>query len=169
MVRHRDHGNTDQRNCLLFAGCFTSQQHASVSLERICSDKFMRCHTEIQVADQTVYLTQLQYTDTKPTSPSADPIMPGVWQGRHFSANFEVTGMTCPGKIPRCERELTPRSSTLMTDTLTSRSVRKRTKEGRRARRNREKRGMLSYTPEILAQGFYLCHGAQTTTRKLRR
>ena len=30
-------------------------------------------------------------TDTGPTSPSTDPIMPGAWQGSHWSANFEVT------------------------------------------------------------------------------
>ena len=35
----------------LFVGCLTSQQHASVSLGRICSDNFMCCHTEIEVAD----------------------------------------------------------------------------------------------------------------------
>ena len=34
------------------------------------------------------YLTQSQYTDTGPTSPSADPIVPGAWQGSHWSANF---------------------------------------------------------------------------------
>ena len=69
-------------------GCLTSQQHASVSQGRICSDNFTCCHTEIEVADQTFYLTQSQYTDTGPTSPSADPIMPGALQGSHWSANF---------------------------------------------------------------------------------
>ena len=49
---------------------------------------FTRCHTEIEVADQTFYLTQSQYTDTGPTSPSADPITPGAWQGSHWSAKF---------------------------------------------------------------------------------
>ena len=73
--------------CLL-VGCLTSQQHASVSQGRICEDDCMCCHTEIEVADQTFYLTQSQYTDTGPTSPSADPIMPGAWQGSHWSANF---------------------------------------------------------------------------------
>ena len=58
----------------LFVGCLTSQQQASVSQGRICSDIFTCCHTEIEVADQTFYLTQSQYTDTGPTSPSADPI-----------------------------------------------------------------------------------------------
>ena len=48
--------------CLL-VGCLTSQQHASVSLGRICSDNFTCCHTETEVADQTFYLTQSQYTD----------------------------------------------------------------------------------------------------------
>ena len=47
-------------------GCLTSQQHASVSQERMCSDKLKCCHTEIEVADQTFYLTQSQYTDTGP-------------------------------------------------------------------------------------------------------
>ena len=81
-------------------GCLTSQQHASVSQGRICSDNFTCCHTEIEVADPTFYLTQSQYTDTGPTSPSADPITPGAWQGSHWSANFEVTGMTRPRKNP---------------------------------------------------------------------
>ena len=43
---------------------------------------------EIEAADPTFYLTQSQYTDTGPTSPSADPITPGAWQGSHWSANF---------------------------------------------------------------------------------
>ena len=72
--------------CLL-VDCLTSQQQASVSQGRICSDNFTCCHTEIQVADQTFHLTQSQYTDTRPTSPSADPITPGAWQGSHWSAN----------------------------------------------------------------------------------
>ena len=37
---------------------------------------FTCCHTEMEVADQTFYLTQSQYTDTRPNSPSADPITP---------------------------------------------------------------------------------------------
>ena len=75
MERERD------RVCL-FVDCLTSQQHASVSQGRICSDNFTCCHTEVEVADQTFHLTQSQYTDTEPTSPSADPISPGAWQGR---------------------------------------------------------------------------------------
>ena len=73
----------------LFVGCSTSQQQASVSQRRICSDNFTCCHTEIDVADPTFYLTQSQYTDTGPTSPSADPITPGAWQGSHRNDNFE--------------------------------------------------------------------------------
>ena len=72
----------------MFVGCLTSQQHASVSQGQICSDNFTCCHTQIEVSDQTFYLTQSQYTDTGPTSPSADPITPGAWQGSHWSANF---------------------------------------------------------------------------------
>ena len=64
---------------LCVVGRLTSQQQASVSLGRICSDKFTFCHTEVEAADQTFYLTRSQYTDTGPTSPSADPITPGAW------------------------------------------------------------------------------------------
>ena len=84
VVRDRHRGGVV---CLL-VGCLTSQQHASVSQGRICTDNFTCCHTEIEVADQTFYLTQSQYTDTGPTSPSSDPIMPGAWQGSHWRANF---------------------------------------------------------------------------------
>ena len=91
---NRKEGETDRRNvrqtqrhCLL-VGCLTSQQHASVSQGRICSDNCTCCHTEIEVADQTFQLTQSEYTDTRPTSPSTDPITPSAWQGSQWSANF---------------------------------------------------------------------------------
>ena len=45
-------------------GCLMSQQYAIISQGRICTDNFMCCHTEIEVADPTFYLTQSQYTDT---------------------------------------------------------------------------------------------------------
>ena len=89
-----------QRVVCLLVGCLTSQQHASESQGWICSDSFTCCHTEIEAADQTSYLTQSQYTDTGLTSPSADPITPGVWQGSHWSAHFLVTGRTRLRKIP---------------------------------------------------------------------
>ena len=88
----------------LFVGWLTSQQHASVSQGRICSDNFTCCLIEIEVAHQTFYLTQSQYTDSGPTSPSTNPITPGAWQGSHWSANFEVTGMTQPRKNPGASR-----------------------------------------------------------------
>ena len=61
--------SSDFTVCWLLA-CLTSQQHASVSQGRICTDNFTSCHTEIEAADQTFYLTQSQYTDTGPTSPA---------------------------------------------------------------------------------------------------
>ena len=97
---HHVHENKLSTSVCLFVGCLTSQQHASVSQGRICSDNCTCCHTEKKVADPTFYLTQSQYTDTGPTSPSADPITPGAWQGSHWNANFEVTGMTQPRKNP---------------------------------------------------------------------
>ena len=82
---------TSQQHASVSQGriCLTSQQHASVSQGRICSDNCTCCHTEIEVADQTFYLTQSQYTDTGPTSPSADPISSGIWQASYWSAVFK--------------------------------------------------------------------------------
>ena len=69
------------RACL-FVGCLTSQQHASrISRTDLLMIFFTCCHTETEAADQTFHLNQSQYTDTGPTSPSADPITPGAWQG----------------------------------------------------------------------------------------
>ena len=58
----------------------------------------MYCHTEIEAADQTFYLTLSQYTDTGPTSPIAETITARALQGSHWGTNVEVTGTTPPGK-----------------------------------------------------------------------
>ena len=71
----------------LLDGCFTSQKHSTVSQGRICSHKCACCHTERKDADQTFHLTQSQHTDLWPTSPSAESITPGAWQGSHFSSH----------------------------------------------------------------------------------
>ena len=110
---------------LLFVCCLASQQHARVSQGRICTDNFSCCHTETEVADQTFYLTESQYTDTEPTSPSADPITPGTWPGSHWSANFEVTGMTRPWGKSRRKRDSNPGSSALEAEALTTRPTRR--------------------------------------------
>ena len=108
----------DSQSWLL--ACLTSQQHASGSQGRICSYSCTCCQTEIEVADQTFHLTLSQYTDIGPTSPSADPVTPVAWQGSHWSASFEVTGMTRPRKIP----DSNPGSSSLDADALTTRPSR---------------------------------------------
>ena len=59
-VRGRERGERERVGCLV--GCLMSQQHASVSQGRICTDDFTCCHTEIEVADQTFYLTQSQFS-----------------------------------------------------------------------------------------------------------
>ena len=109
----------------MLVGCLTSQQQASVSQGRICSDKFTCCHTEIEVADQTFYLTQSQYTDTGPTSPSADPITPGAWQGSHWSANFLSHWYDSTLKKSRRKRDSNPGPSALEADALTTRPTRR--------------------------------------------
>ena len=111
------------RGVCWLAGCSMSQEHASVSQGRICSDNCTCCHTEIEVADPTFHLTQSQYTDTRPTSLSTDPILPDAWQGSHWSATFLFTGMTRPGKSRR-KRDSNPGSSALEADALTTRLTR---------------------------------------------
>ena len=74
-----------------------------------------------EVADQTFYLTQSQYTDTGQTSPSADPKTPSAWERIHLSA--KVTCMTRSGKIPS-KRHSNPGSSALEADALTTRPTR---------------------------------------------
>ena len=85
---------------LKFFCCLTSHQHASVPQRRICSDNFTCCHTEIEVADQTFHLTQSQYTDTRPTSPSIDPNTPGAWQGSTGVPIFKSLVWLDPQKNP---------------------------------------------------------------------
>ena len=77
-ANHLEQESNRQRFVCWLAGCLTFQQHVSVSQGRICSDNFTCCHAEIEVAGQTFYLTQSQYTDTGPASPSAEPIIPGA-------------------------------------------------------------------------------------------
>ena len=105
---------------LLLLGCFTSQQHASGSQGRICSDNCTYCHTEKEVSDQTFSLTQSQYTVTGPTSPSTDPITPGAWQGQFGSHWCDSTA-----KESRRKRDSNPGSSALEANALTTRPTRR--------------------------------------------
>ena len=41
----------------LVVGCLMTRQHACVCQGQICTDNFTCCQTEIEVADQTFYLT----------------------------------------------------------------------------------------------------------------
>ena len=81
---------------MLFVGCLTSQQQASVS-------QLYLLPLWDRSVDQTFYLTRSQYTDNGPFGPSADSMMPDTWQGSYWSASLEVTGMTRPGRssMPR--------------------------------------------------------------------
>ena len=54
-----------------------AQQNASASQGRLCIDNFTCCHTGIEVANQTFYLAQSQYTDTGQTNPGADRMRAG--------------------------------------------------------------------------------------------
>ena len=85
--------------CLL-VGCLTSQQHASVSQGRICTDNFTCCHTDREAADQTPTSPSHSILTPGPPVPALTHKTPGAWQGSHWSANFEATGMTRPRKNP---------------------------------------------------------------------
>ena len=103
----------------------TSQQHASASQGRICSDNFTCCHTEIEIADQTFYLTQSQYTDTGLTSPRADPIMPGSLAGKPLECQFLSHWYDLTPKKSRRKQDSNPGSSTLEVDAFTIRPTRR--------------------------------------------
>ena len=94
--------------------CLTSQQHASVSQGRIWEGSCTCCHTEIEVADQTFHLTQSQYTDIGPTSPSTDPISQGTWQGSQFLSHWYDS----TPKKSRRKRDSNLGSSALEADTF---------------------------------------------------
>ena len=121
-----------KQELVLLVGCLKPQQHASVSQGWICSHKFTCCHADTDVADQTLYLIQPQYTDSEPTGPSADPIIPGAWQGSQRSDNFEITGMTRPGKFPMENVGIERWSAAAEANTFTTRPVR-RSKAGTQA------------------------------------
>ena len=53
-------------------------------------ESFMCRHTETEAADQTCYFSLSKNTDNGHTSPSTDPVMPGIWRGSHEN----TTGMT---------------------------------------------------------------------------
>ena len=73
----------------------TSQQHASTSLGQICLDYCSCYHTETEVTDHICSLpSHSSHTDTRSTSPSTDPTIPGTWQGGYKSTNFSVTAVT---------------------------------------------------------------------------
>ena len=63
----------------------------SVPQGRICSENCEDCHNQIEVADQTYYLSQSPYFDAGPASPSAEAIAPGTWQSIHWSFNPFLT------------------------------------------------------------------------------
>ena len=87
----------------LFAGCLTSQQHASVSQGRICSDNFTCCHTEIEVADQTFHLIQslecqflsYSYDSTPKKIPAQAAFEPGIFHSRGGCLNHQADEAVC--------------------------------------------------------------------------
>ena len=71
-----------------FLGCFMCLCNMqSVSQGRICLDHRTCCHTEIDNADQLA-VSPCRYTDTGPTSPSTDPVTPGLQQSSLENTGF---------------------------------------------------------------------------------
>ena len=130
---------------MLFVGCLSSQQYSSVSQRRICSDSCTCCHTETEAADQTFYLTQAQYADTRLTSPGANHITPDTRRGSHWGVNFfnvSVTYDSSRKKSPWRKWESNSGSSTFTTRPTTRCACvceREREREKRERERERER------------------------------
>ena len=102
-------------------GCLTSQQHASVSLGRICSDEFMCCHTETEVCRSnflphpvTVYwhrANQSQHWPYNARRLAGQPLECQFWSHWYDST----------WKNPGASGIQTPDPSTLEADALTTR------------------------------------------------
>ena len=96
---------TFQQHACLFvgwlAGCLTSQQYDSFlvgwlfNVPAFLDLSVGRAVTPAKLQIK-ICLTRSQYTDTRPTSPSAGPITAGTWQRSHWG----VVGLTGPGKSP---------------------------------------------------------------------
>ena len=71
----------------------------SVCQGRICSEDFTCRHTEIEVADQSFRITQSQYTNTGPTSPSNYSITPGAWFPVGLLGLLASGGYPIPGEV----------------------------------------------------------------------
>ena len=93
----------------------TFHQHTSVSQGRTCPDKCTCCHTEIEVADQTFYLTQSQYTGTWPTSLSADPNAKRL-AGQPLESQYLSLARLDNDKSPTVKAEVEPRPAVLKAD-----------------------------------------------------
>ena len=79
--QHSQHNpHSDTLGAIMLVASLMSQLHASVSLGWNCQDNSACCHTKIEAADQTCYLTMSQCTDTWPTSPSID-----LYNTRHLA------------------------------------------------------------------------------------
>ena len=62
------------RSNLLYHAVTGYWQPASIAQRWPCSESYMFSHTEIEFADQTCYITQLEDTDTRPPSCRMDPV-----------------------------------------------------------------------------------------------
>ena len=107
-----------------FVGCLTSQLQASVSQGQICWGNFTCCHTEIEVAEPTFYLTQSQYTRHR------------AYQSQRWPYNVSRPGRVATGvqvfkslvwldpEKSRRKWDSNPGSSAYETDALTTRPSR---------------------------------------------
>ena len=107
---------------VLFVGCLTSQQTCTCISG---TDPAQTIYTQIQVADETFHLTQSQYTDAGPTSPSADPITPGAWQGKPVECQALSHRYDSTPEKSRRKRDSNEESSAFEAESLTTRPTRR--------------------------------------------
>ena len=94
LVYLRDGSASRPSNILVYLrdGSASRPSNTLVYLRDGSASRLVHVLPHLEVADPTFYLTQSQYTNTGPTSPSSDALT--LWQGSCRRANFEVTGMT---------------------------------------------------------------------------
>ena len=145
MKTHPRSAATPAAMMLLVIGCLTSQLHASESQGRICFDDCTCCHTETEVKDQTRCLTQSQYSDTDPTSPSPHPITPGAWQAATPAPMFQSLVRLNQERAPRRKTGFDPGSAAVLVGLVVKASA-SRAKDPRfECRLRRDFSGVESY------------------------
>ena len=130
--------------------CFTSQQQARVSQRRICLDNLTCCHTEIEVADQTIEIERVRETgrgEGRETDRVAQTDrQTGNWIERHIkTANDYISRRnTLTGARIKAYEQLEDKE--IRTKNLYAKKERKRNERKKKNRANRQEKKKATKT-----------------------